>query len=186
MGFITQCISNTFIMNFLRKLFCKKEIDFVKVVNNSEEKPRTIADRLCDSYSVQSQVEDLINELFEEHEPEIYEILEFHMGADWYDNSIEIYFDVSLPYPYEPCKEIREAIYKLGFSIVYWNFLKDTAKVMCDRFIGKEPSLVETYDEVRGYEPRHYRLGQWKPTKYGYVDKRFNEKEWKLKYYYEK
>lgn len=138
---------------------------------------RTIAERLHDSYRVQYEVEEIITEAFEKYEPEIYKKLEFHIGADDYDNSIEIYFDISLPYPYEPCKEIRQIIYDLGFSIVYWNFLKDTMDVVCDRLIGQEPELIKnSCDEIRGWEPRHNKYAHWIPTKYGYVDERFNEK----------
>lgn len=130
-----------------------------------------IAERLHDSYRVQTQVEDIICEAFEEFEPNIYENpnFDFSIGSDDYDNSIEIYFKFSLPYPYEPCKEIRKKIYDLGFSIVYWNFIED--------------KMGKTYDEIRGYEPRHYRdSSTWKLNKYGYVDERFDEKEWCDKY----
>ena len=122
-------------------------------------------------------------EAFEEHEPELYDRLDFHICSDDYDNSIEIYFDISLPYPYEPCKEIRDKIYALGFSIVYWNFLKDTMDVVCDRFIGQAPELVKnSADEIRGWEPRHNRHAHWIPCKYGYVDDRFKEEDWISKY----
>lgn len=146
-------------------------------------KGKTLAERLHESHSVKSHIEDLITELFEKYEPEIYEKLEFRIDSDDYDNSIEIYFEVSLPYPYEPCKEIRQAIYDLGFSTVYWNFMKDTMDVVCDRFIGREPELVKNSpDEIRGYEPRHNKHAHWIPNNYGYVDERFNEKEWLEKY----
>lgn len=131
---------------------------------------KTIADRLHDSFRVQWKVEEEIFDLFEKHEPEVYEKLEFSIGSDDYDNSIEIYFKNPLPYPYEPCAEIRQAIYDMGFSIVYWNFMDDKNE-------------TGWHDEIRGYEPRHCRdSATWKPCKYGYVDDRFNESEWLSKY----
>lgn len=142
-----------------------------------------VAEKLHAAYSVIQLVETTIEEAFEKYEPEIYDGLDFSIGSDDYDNSIEIYIKNKLPYPYEPCKEIREAIYSLGFSIVYWNFLGDTMDVICDRFIGQEPTLVKNSpDEIRGWEPRHNKSAHWTPTKYGYVDDRFNEQEWASKY----
>lgn len=144
---------------------------------------QTIAEKLHELYIVQEQVEDVILNAFKKYEPEIYEKLDFHISSDSYDNSIEIYFDVSLPYPYEPCKEVREAVYAMGFSNVYWNFNKDTMDVICDRFYGKEPQMVKnSLDEIRGWEPRHNKHAHWTGSIYGYVDSRFNEEEWKLKY----
>lgn len=144
----------------------------------------TLAERLHDSYIVRSQIEDQIMEAFEKYEPEIYNDLDFEIGSDDYDNSIEIYIQNSIPYPYEPCKEIREIIYSMGFSIVYWNFKADKVMVECDRIIGSPNKLMESYDEIRGWEPRHGRYHRWIPTKYGYVDERFNEKEWTSKYHF--
>lgn len=162
--------------------YVTKERESIKE-NNKEIKTLSIAERLHDSYIVQEQVEQVIFEAFEKYEPEIYKKLELHIGSDSYDNSIEIYFDISLPYPYEPCKEIREAVYKLGFSSVYWNFCKDTMDVMCDRIIGEEPKMMNnSKDEIRDWEPRHDKFAHWIPNKYGYVDERFNEKEWEAKY----
>jgi hypothetical protein len=145
---------------------------------------KTVAERLHDSYRVQSEVGEVITEAFEKYEPEIADKLEFHIGSDDYDNSIEIYFDISLPYPYEPCNEIRQIIYGLGFSTVYWNFLKDVMDVPCNR-VSPPPAdgiWKNSPDEIRGWEPRHSKFGIWIPNKYGYVDDRFNEKEWLSKY----
>ncbi len=147
------------------------------------EKEKTIANKLHEAYYTIEHVETIIGEAFKKYEPEIYNRLEYRIGADDYDNSIEIYFEISMPYPYEPCKEIREIIFNLGFSKVYWNFLKDTMDVMCDRFIGREPEMCkDSPDEIRGYEPRHNKFAHWTHNKYGYVDDRFNEKEWEEKY----
>jgi len=103
---------------------------------------RTVAERLHDSYVVQSHVVDIIFEAFEKYEPEIYDKLEFSIGSDSYDNSIEIYITNLMPYPYEPCLEIRNMIYALGFGRVYWNFVDESGKIT---------------DEIRGYEPRRLR-----------------------------
>lgn len=138
---------------------------------------RTIAQKLHESYIIQMQVDNEILDLFEKYEPETYgkEGFDFSVTSDYYDNSIEIFFNCSLPYPYEPSFEIRKAIYDMGFDIVYWVF--------------KEDKTGDTVDEIRGYEPRHYKnhvnakaSSIWKLTKYGYVDERFNEKEWIKKY----
>jgi len=146
-------------------------------------KELTLAQKLHTYSTTQMLIEDAIESAFNTHEPEIGEMLEFGIGSDDYDNSIEIYFHISLPYPYEPCKEIRQIIYDMGFSIVFWNFLKDTQDVVCDRLIGQEPKLMkESPDEIRGWEPRHNKNAHWTQTKYGYVDDRFNEKDWKRKY----
>ena len=137
-----------------------------------------VAKKLHESYIVQEYVEDVIDAAFKKYEPDIYYQLEYSIGSDWYDNSIEIYFDCSLPYPYEPCKEIREAVFDLGFSSVYWNFYKDETE------LSEGDKTIKTYDEIRNWEPRHYRANHWKPSPYGYVDERFNEEEWNKKYNY--
>ena len=103
---------------------------------------KTIAERLHDSYRVQEQVEEIIMEAFEKYEPENYEKMDFAIGSDDYDNSIEIYIKNIMPYPYEPCWEIRDAIYALGFGIVYWNFADDNGKIT---------------EEIRGTEPRRFK-----------------------------
>jgi len=174
-------------MNILKRLF-QKRATALQETKESEIKKPTIAERLHDSYIVQMQVEDVIMDAFEQHEPEIYDKLEFHIGSDYYDNSIEIYFDISLPYPYEPCNEVRQAVYDLGFSRVYWNFLKDVMDVQCNRVSPPLPDNIwkGSPDEIRDYEPRHNRYGIWINNKYGYVDDRFNEDEWKSKYNFQK
>lgn len=171
-------------MNIITKFqnyFFPKKNNIVEVIN---EVKFTWAQRLHESYYTQSYIENFIEELFEEYEPNIYEILDFHISSDYYDNSIEIYFNVSLPYPYEPCKEIRQAIYDLGFSIVYWNFNKDVMDVPCDRIFPAPPDGIykNSYDEIRGWEPRHSKYAIWQHTEYGYVDNRFNKKEWEQSY----
>ncbi len=145
------------------------------------ENKRTVAERLHDSFRVQNEVEELISDLFEKHEPEVYELLDFSIGSDDYDNSIEIYIKNSMPYPYEPCHEIRKAIYELGFGNVYWNFLADKRELPLDKTSGSGLMRI-SYDEIRNFEPRHCRNYLWIPCKYGYVDERFNEDEWNKKY----
>lgn len=126
----------------------------------------TIAEQLHQAYHTITIIESKIEDVFEKHEPEIYEDLAFNIGADSYDNSIEIYFTTKLPYPYEPSQAVRKEVYDLGFSNVYWNFMEE-----------------EHHEEVRNYEPRHYRDSKkWIPSNYGYVDERFNESEWLEKY----
>lgn len=118
----------------------------------------SIAEQLHHAYKVIDRVESVILDAFEEHEPEVY--LDFSIGSDSYDNSIEIYIKNVLPYPYEPCKAIRKAIYDLGFSIVYWNFIDEQGNYS---------------EEIRGSEPRRLKNAPHLYTKYGYVDARFNE-----------
>lgn len=105
-------------------------------------KTRTIAERLHDSYKVQMLIEETIFDTFEKYEPEISENLDFSIGSDDYDNSIEIYIKNFIPYPYEPSWEVRDVIYSMGFSIVYWNFMDENRKYT---------------DEIRGNEPRRLR-----------------------------
>lgn len=180
---------SNFICTYSHGLFERSEypsctVDSSNQCTRSDIKCLTVAKRLHDSYIVQSEVMDIISDAFEKYEPDVYEKLEFHISSDEYDNSIEIYFDVSLPYPYEPCKEIRTAIYDLGFSIVYWNFLKDVMDVKCDRITPPPPDNIwkDSPDEIRGWEPRHSRHGIWVSSKYGFVDDRFNQAEWESKY----
>jgi len=103
---------------------------------------RTIAERLHDSYIVQEKVEDIILEAFQKYEPENYYKLDFSIGSDSYDNSIEIYIKNIMPYPYEPCWEIRDIIYGMGFGTVYWNFADVNGKFT---------------EEIRGTEPRRFK-----------------------------
>jgi hypothetical protein len=127
-----------------------------------------LAQKLHEAYDTIEKVENVIMEAFRKHEPEIYKKLDFEISADWYDNSIEIYFLVSLPYPYEPCAEIRKEIYALGFDEVYWNFTKDTMDVECDRIVGIKSELKkDSPDEIRGWEPRHNKYAHWEHTDYG-------------------
>jgi hypothetical protein len=145
------------------------------------ENKRTVAERLHDSFRVQMEVDELISDLFEKHEPNIYESLDFSIGSDDYDNSIEIYIKNSIPYPYEPCYEIRKAIYELGFGNVYWNFLGDKRELPLNKTNGSELMRM-SHDEIRNFEPRHSRNYLWIPCKYGYVDERFNEEDWNKSY----
>lgn len=106
---------------------------------NEKGETKTIAERLHDSYIVQIQVEEIISDAFDKYEPEIYEKLDFSIGSDYYDNSIEVYIKNVIPYPYEPCWEIRDIIYALGFGTVYWNFADESG---------------EFVEEIRAEEPR--------------------------------
>jgi hypothetical protein len=143
---------------------------------------KKLADMLIDGQLAEAKIIDIIFDAFEKYEPEI-KLDDLKIGCDYYDWSIEIYFQESIPYPWEPCKEIRDMIYEMGFKNVYWNFTKDTRDVMCDRYIGEKEQLVkDSKDEIRNWEPRHTEHAKWIETKYGYVDERFNEEEWCKKY----
>lgn len=131
----------------------------------------TYAERLHELTLLKDFIETTIEDAFEKYHPEIWEELDFDIGSDDYDNSLEIYFQNSLPYPWEPCKEVREAVYALGFTNVYWNFKKD---------VDKQFGMM---DEIRNWEPRHTREAKyWVSNKYGYVDDRFDEKHWESTY----
>jgi hypothetical protein len=145
---------------------------------------KTLADRLIEGELAKGKIIDELFDAFEKYEPEIYKKLDdIEIGCDYYDWSVEIYFKDSLPYPYEPCKEIRDMVYNMGFDKVYWNFTKDTRDVICDRYIGEASQVVKnSMDEIRDWEPRHSKHNKWIETKYGYIDERFNEEEWKSKY----
>ncbi len=174
------------IFNRFQKLFCKDNVELEKLdfQENWEAEEGSIAEKLHDAEHLRYKINDIIDEAFMRYEPEIHRGLDFTFGSDYYDNSIEIYFHKSLPYPYEPCNEIRETIYAMGFSSVYWNFLEDVADVKCNRIYPPPPDGIykNSPDEIRDYEPRHSKNAIWKETKYGYVDDRFNEEEWKSKY----
>lgn len=161
-----------------KNLFKKKQVK-ANVLPATDS--RTMAQKLHEASLIQHEIENVISDAYEKYEPEVYETLDFDIGSDEYDNSIEIYFKISLPYPYEPCKEIRQAVYALGFSIVYWNFLKDSMDVTSETGYNIKD---DAKDEIRGWEPRHTRNSSlWIPNKYGYVDGRFDETKWKEKYY---
>ena len=138
---------------------------------------KTIAARLHDSYIVQREVEEIISDAFNKYEPEVYEKLDFTIGSDDYDNSIEIYISNVIPYPYEPSWEVREIIYALGFGTVFWNFADENGKFT---------------EEIRGTEPRRYKDAPersdakwckefWDKWGIGGTDKRFDG-EWFKKY----
>ena len=131
---------------------------------------KTIAERLHDSYRVQMEVEEAISDAFEKYEPEIYNSLDFSIGSDDYDNSIEIYIKNVIPYPYEPSWEIRNIIYDMGFGTVYWNFADENGKFI---------------EEIRGTEPRRFKNAPersdakwckdfWDKWGIGGTDKRFD------------
>jgi hypothetical protein len=130
-----------------------------------EEKKKTIAEQYHEAYRFVENFEDLIHELIEKHEPELE--WDVHIGGDDYDNSIEITFRNSIPYPWEPCLELRKAVFALGFGEVYWNFAGEKER-----------------EEVRGYEPRHYSdSSKWIPKAgYGYVDERFDAEHYEANY----
>ncbi len=164
-------------------------VDCLMIVKEaSKDSVKSVAQKLHDSFHIQSQVEDIIDDAFEKYEPELYKKLSFHIDSDYYDNSIEISFDVSIPYPYEPSKEVRQAIYDIGFDIVYWNFPKDVMDVLCNRVTPPPPDNIwkDSPDEIRGWEPRHSKHAIWTLNEYGYVDERFNQKEWESKYNFQK
>ena len=147
------------------------------------------AKKLQEAYNIIEYVDDFIYELFEQYEEEMTHDTKFdtNISCDYYDNSISITFKTKIPYPYEPCDEIRKAIYNLGFDNVYWIFGKDTKDVICNRVLGVDKKLMkDSPDEIRNNEPRHNKYDEWVLTKYGYVDKRFDEKEWIKKYNFKK
>lgn len=100
---------------------------------------KTLAQKLHEFGRIKFEIENIIEEAFEKYEPEIYTDLDFSIGSDEYDNSIEIYIYNVIPAPYEPCLEIRKIIYDMGFGMVYWNFKDENSKFT---------------EEIRGYEPR--------------------------------
>lgn len=126
-------------------------------------KEKTLAERLHERYALEVMVENVIDEALEKHELDSPRLLDYHTGSDWYDNSIEIYFENVIPYPWEPSPATRKAIYDLGFSIVYWNFVDN--KGQCT-------------EEIRGWEPRRFKNADHHLVKWGYVDDRFNEEEY--------
>ena len=146
-----------------------------------EFRNRSTAEKFHESEAVKNRIEDVISESFEKYEPENYKDLEFSIYGDDYDNSIEIYIKNHMPYPYEPCIEIRRAIYDLGFGIVYWNFW-DGGEL--DSLGGKKYP-----EEIRGTEPRRYKVSEgrssaklcqaaWSRWGISYPDERFDGDKW--------
>ena len=41
---------------------------------------------------------------------------------DHYDHSVEVYFSTDIPSSWSPCQNMVNAVYAMGFGIVYWNF----------------------------------------------------------------
>lgn len=145
----------------------KKGLDYLSQVSKLEG-DISMSSKLHESQRIIYEIEDTILNAFEKYEPKTYDDIDFSISSDYYDNSLEILIKSSHPYPYEPKMEIREEIFKLGFDNVYWNFVGDSS-----------------HDEIRNYEPRHYRdSDKWlrKPNEYGYVDDRFNLDEWVEQY----
>lgn len=171
-------------MNILKKLFRKQDPEPVV-----EVKPKlstvTLAEMSHQNNHIYSCIARIILNVFRTYEPETYKLLSkerntnksISASGDWYDNSLEVYFKVSLPYPYEPCYEVRKILNDMGYHTIYWNFTKDVSEVM-----GRGQRVENVEDEIRGFEPRHYKYGMWVPTKYGYVDSRFDEEHFKTNY----
>lgn len=137
---------------------------------DQQEDKQTLAERMHDGQIATFTIEAKLMDAYEEFENDIYTSLDFHFQSDYYDNSLEVMFGSKLPYPYEPCVEIRDVLYGCGFDNVYWNFTKD--------FKDGESQ----FDEIRNFEPRRSKSYHHINCKYGYVDDRFNIKEWESKY----
>jgi len=146
----------------------EKQIAALKAENEALMRKPTIAEQLHERHAIEAEIKDIIDLAFEKHESDTERLMDYHIGSDWYDNSIEIYFENVIPYPWEPNPATRQAIYALGFDIVYWNF------------VGEKGQYSE---EIRGWEPRHYKNsdkwchsdGTFRLSRHGYVDERFNE-----------
>ena len=99
---------------------------------------RTVAERLHEAYTTIQHVESTIGDAFKKYEPEIYEYLDYHISADDYDNSIEVYIDTILPSTYIPSDEVKKVIKDMGFAITYWNFINEDGKYF-EEIIGNSP-----------------------------------------------
>lgn len=141
---------------------------------------KSIADKLHQAYITINKVEEIICDAFEKYEPEVYQNLDFTIGSDEYDNSIEIYIKTVLPYPYEPSWHIRDEIYKLGFSKVYWNFIDEPNGKFTEEIRGEEPRKFKNAPEFSDAE---FCKKAFEKNKIGWtVDRRFNYDEWYPKY----
>lgn len=132
------------------------------IIMNKKE----IAQRIFDGELAKNCLDSKISELLDEYHPDI--DWNYDLRFDWYDASVEIDFEKYIPYPWEPNMEIRKKIMEYGFCIVYWNF----------------PDGGDGVEEIRGYEPRRIRnyQGHKHIQSIGYVDHRFNYKEWMENY----
>lgn len=181
-GTIFKCIED-FIARYDNLYMAGLNYDFLA-------KAKTIIPPYVLNTRIYSCIARIILNVIKIYEPETYKLLSqekninksISASGDWYDNSIEVYFKVSLPYPYEPCYEVRKILYDMGYHTVFWNFEKDIIETVNDRTFGREPYLTKSCDEIRGFEPRHVKWGKWKLTKYGFVDDRFNEEHFRENY----
>jgi hypothetical protein len=144
----------------------------MKVGMDQQEDKQTLAERMHDGQIATLMIEEKLLVAYSQFETEIHltDEFDFDLECDYYDNSLEVMFKSNLPYPYEPCVEIRDVLYGCGFDNVYWNFTKD--------FKDGESQ----FDEIRNFEPRRSKSYHHINCKYGYVDDRFNIKEWESKY----
>jgi hypothetical protein len=146
----------------------------VSALRKSVPPEKSLAEQMHDASATLSHIDNLILDIFEKYEPEIED---FHTIDDDYDNSIEIFVDTVMPYPYEPCWQTRIAIYEMGFSIVYWNFSTGENGKFPEEIRGSEPRRIKMFKPVQ--EPSGiWCCGHIHLPGIGYVDDRFDEKVW--------
>jgi hypothetical protein len=141
---------------------------------------QSLAEQLHDAYVIIHHVEDRILDAFQKFELDeldkldIFDI-DFHISSDPYDNSIEIYIDTIIPYPWEPCWDTRKLVYDMGFDIVYWN-LKDNEGKFTEEIRGTEPRRFKDFKPYTAYGIIHN--SHIHIPRLGYVDDRFDQKVW--------
>ena len=100
------------------------------------------------------EIEDIIRQAFEKHESEFYKTLDFSIKTDYYDNSIVIEFDPSIPYPYLLHKEIRNIILNMGFTKIFLSFENDTKELYYGTHDGPNwNELLQKLDGTRAKAP---------------------------------
>lgn len=122
---------------------------------------KNVAQDYHDGHRAKTIIEDTLFELFLYDPPPIENFDEdyFEIHGDYYDNSLEVSFKQDIHKPWEPSLKTRQALYDLGFEIVYWNFTDGT--------------------EIRGVEPRHSKGSDgWVSSKAGFIDKDFDLDAW--------
>ena len=131
--------------------------------------PEFYSDKVHESFNVISELSGYVLDLFEKYEnfSDDFE-LDFYIFTDQDSNTLEIFINSDLPYPYEPSIKMRMELFKLGFSNLSFIF---------------ENAEIGQREIVQNYKPRRWEnLEAPIETKYGSVDDRFNEKAWLKKY----
>jgi hypothetical protein len=100
----------------------------------------TIAQRIHDGGFAGSALEERVGD--------IWGSLALHMSTDWYDNSLEVYFDAVTPI-FGATQEQAEKIFEMGFCQFWLNFLDGTEQ---HSWRSKEGAITIGARKAAGYQ----------------------------------